>query len=275
MNIQAFSDSLIERAGIYFAAEIAEIAYPEHGNKECFELEEQSFWFRHRNDCITEALRRYATQKTFFDIGGGNGFVAKRLQDEGFSCILVEPGLTGARNARERNVSHVVCATLETAGIKPGSIPAAGLFDVLEHIEHDLVFLKSLQASMQTAGLLVLTVPAYQTLWSQEDKDAQHFRRYTRASIGKVLVSAGFEPVYSTYIFSILPPAIFAIRSLPYRLGLTALRKKPGRVANEHRQSGGIATRLCDQVWAWELAQIRRGMSVSFGGSCLVVATKV
>lgn len=51
--------------------------------------------------------------------------------------VLLEPGPDGVRNARRRGVRQVLRGTLEAAGFLPDSIPSAGLFDVLEHIEDD------------------------------------------------------------------------------------------------------------------------------------------
>ena len=39
-----------------------------------------------------------------FDIGGGNGFVANYLSKKGFETILVEPGIDGCINGRERGL---------------------------------------------------------------------------------------------------------------------------------------------------------------------------
>ena len=35
------------------------IFYPEEGTEACVEVEDQSFWFRHRNDCIRELVRNF------------------------------------------------------------------------------------------------------------------------------------------------------------------------------------------------------------------------
>ena len=45
--------------GIFYAGEVGEISYPEEGNEACFEVEDCSFWFRHRNDCIRELVRSF------------------------------------------------------------------------------------------------------------------------------------------------------------------------------------------------------------------------
>jgi hypothetical protein len=35
------------------------VSYLGEGNEACFEVEDQSFWFRHRNDCIRELVRSF------------------------------------------------------------------------------------------------------------------------------------------------------------------------------------------------------------------------
>ena len=42
------------------------------------QLEEDSFWFNHRNNIIANAVKKHSKGNVFFDIGGGNGFVAKK-----------------------------------------------------------------------------------------------------------------------------------------------------------------------------------------------------
>jgi hypothetical protein len=51
--------------------------YPDEGNEACFQIEDQSFWFRHRNDCIRELAQNLPPKwkGPIFDGGGGNGFL--------------------------------------------------------------------------------------------------------------------------------------------------------------------------------------------------------
>ncbi len=113
------------------------ISFPEHGHDACFRLEDASLWFAHRNACISAALLRHGVEGPLLDIGGGNGVVSKALDDKGIETVLLEPGLDGAQNARRRGVRNVVCATLHDAAFESGSFGAAGVFDVIEHVEDD------------------------------------------------------------------------------------------------------------------------------------------
>ena len=209
---------------------------------------------------------------TIFDIGGGNGFVARGLLDAGFDTVLLEPGAAGAHNAQQRGVPQIICATTETAQLRDDSLPAAGLFDVIEHIEDDVAFLASLRRKVRRGGRLYATVPAYQALWSKDDVHAGHFRRHTRASIARTMVSAGFATDFTTHIFRPLPVPIFLFRTLPDRLGLASGRAKKKRNESEHQVSGGAISHALDRILASEVGEISAARPMRFGGSCLVVA---
>lgn len=255
--------------GIWRAAEKARVSYSEDGNDYCYQLEDRSFWFRHRNACIASVVRRFPPAGTILDIGGGNGFVARGLIDAGFPTALLEPGESGAAHARGRGIAQVVCADFDAARFLPGSLPAAGLFDVLEHIPDDVRFLESLREKLVTGGKLYLTVPAGAWLWSADDRDAGHFRRYSIRRLEKTLRAAGFRPLYGTKLFSILPPAVFALRTLRSLWGLRRLPIQTYDGLHEVKVGG-----LTDRVWAWEERRIRAGRRIPVGTSCLAAAEK-
>jgi len=135
-----------DKGGYWKANSDEEVSYPSEGNEVYAELEETSFWFKHRNETIIAAIENFPPSSAIFDIGGGNGYVSKNLIDNGFDCVLIEPGVSGASKVVERGVKDVVCATVESAEFRSHSIPSVGLFDVIEHIEDDLAFLKNIHS---------------------------------------------------------------------------------------------------------------------------------
>jgi SAM-dependent methyltransferase len=246
-------------------------AYPDAGNAFCFEVEDHSFWFHHRNQCILGALRRLPPAGPVFDIGGGNGFVARALMAAGYPVVVVEPGPEGARNAQSRGLDNVVCAALDDAGFASGSLPAAGLFDVLEHLDDDRAVLAGIGQLLAPGGRLYVTVPAYQWLWSDDDDLSEHRRRYTLPRLRRVAESAGLAVEYGTYMFGPLPPAIALLRVLPSRMGLRP-KADAATIRQELRPSDGVAVRAMARLLALEAAWLARGHAVPFGGSCLLVA---
>jgi SAM-dependent methyltransferase len=257
--------------GVWFAARQSAISYPDSGNAACLEIEDGSFWFRHRNRCIVRTVERFAPVGAFLDVGGGNGYVARGLAQAGISCTLVEPGLDGALAAHARGIAPVVCARLEDAGFAAGSFGAAGLFDVLEHIEDEAAALAEVHRLLAPGARLFLTVPAFQMLFSAEDVEAGHHRRYTAARLGGVLRRAGFAVDYQTYLFWPFPLPIFLVRTLPWRLGLPR-RHDAARTSQEHAPSG-VAARLMERALDAEFAVVGRGGRIPVGGSLLAVAT--
>ncbi len=263
--------------GVWGCRSQSPISYPEWGNEACFQVEDSSFWFRHRNACILEAVRQYPPPGPLFDVGGGNGYVAKSMQDAGFEVVLVEPGAVGAGNARRRGIQYVVRATLEDAGFLPDSLPAIGLFDVVEHMEDDGKFLEKIRFHLSANGRVYLTVPAYQSLWSHEDIVAGHHRRYSRRALRELLVEAGFAVEFLTGFFQFLPPAIFALRVIPFRLGLAISSEADeagSKIRWQHEIKGGWISGPLDWIQQREITRIRRRRQARFGASWLVVARK-
>lgn len=261
--------------GIWRAGRSYSLSYPERGNEACFQLEDASFWFRHRNECISAAVRRYppSANGPIVDVGGGNGFVTKRLIDEGFRAVLVEPGPAGALNAKtKRQLPGVVCATFEDVGFQPDSLSAVGMFDVLEHLEDDAALLERVHAALMPGGMLYATVPAHQWLWSLSDVTAGHYRRYNTTSL-RGLLSHSYEFLYSTYFFEPLVLPLLLLRSLPFRIGL-ARKRNVMPPATEHGTRGGVMSSALASLLGREVWRIEQGKVMSTGTSLLVVGKK-
>jgi SAM-dependent methyltransferase len=276
--INQFTSSIkLNDNGIYYADSKEAVSYPDDGNDECFEIEENSFWFQHRNNCIIEMIKNYppVNNGLIFDIGGGNGFVSRGLLNAGFNVVLVEPGPSGVKNAKRRGLPHVICATTHTAKFKSETIPAIGVFDVVEHIDDDIGFLNDLWELLVPGGLLYLTVPAYQSLWSQEDVEGGHFRRYTLRNLRKKLNETGFSVKYSTYVFIFLPLCIFFLRTVPYRLKLSNKLRNYKDNKRDHSTRKGIVGRILDKIMHWEFQNIKFKKTFFIGGSCMVTAQKI
>jgi SAM-dependent methyltransferase len=251
------------------------ISYPPDGHAHCLEVDEASFWYRHRNRCLIETLKTFPPTEPLFDIGGGNGAVATALQRAGWRLCLVEPIAAGARHARRRGVARVICASLEQCAVRDGSLPSAGLFDVLEHIPDDAAFLTRVRALLAPGARLYVTVPALAALWSSHDEQVGHFRRYDARTLRRRVEAAGFLVEHVSYFFSPLPLTIFALRVLPERLWP---RMRASRLAarerrmREHLPNRRWLGRMFERLLGFESWAIRRRLALPFGSSVLLVA---
>lgn len=268
------SESFEQRNSIWYHLEDDQISYPDEGNEICYELEDSSFWFQHRNRCILSLAQKYLSKdQDFFDLGGGNGIVSSFLQQHGITCTLIEPGPNGVINAQKRGVRQVVCATLQNLPRQEGIMDAAGAFDVVEHISDDQDFVQQIAYFLKPGGTFISTVPAYQGLWSNEDVLAGHFRRYTKGSYQQLLEENGFEVMWSSYFFMPLIAPIFLVRSIPYRLGKKPVMPTLDEAQSDHQASGTIE-KMLDKYWNWEWNKINRGGRLRTGSSLLMVARK-
>jgi len=260
--------------GWWSSRQLSEVLYPEDGNAFCFSVEDSSFWFEHRNRCILEAIRLFPPPGTFFDVGGGNGCVARAIQETGLDVVLVEPGLAGVRNAVNRGIRQVVRATLDDAGVRAETLPAVGLFDVVEHIPDDSGFMAAVNRLVAPGGRIYVTVPACQWLWSNEDVLAGHSRRYTVPTLRRLLEDAGYTVEFATCFFGFLPLPILFRRVIPYRLGFTSKQISESAARSDHELDNPLARRIFQVLTRRELSRIAERRPVRVGGSCLAVARK-
>jgi SAM-dependent methyltransferase len=275
LDLRKIAPSLeLTNEGWWTSRTLSDVAYPEDGNSLCFAIEDSSFWFQHRNRCILEALRLFPPPGALFDVGGGNGYVALAIEKSGLQVVLVEPGPAGVRNALKRGVTSVVHATLDDLGALPETLPAVGLFDVIEHIEDDSGFIEKVNRFLEPGGRAYITVPAYGLLWSHEDVHAGHSRRYTTHSLSKLLKDAGYSLDFVTYFFSFLPLPIFFRRVLPYRLGFARTKISPATIRSDHQLRSALLGRVLDHLSQRELSKIAEGAPLRQGASCLAVARK-
>lgn len=257
---------------IWWSDKRTTVSYPEDGNQTYMQIENDSFWYKHRNDCILQAVTNYGLkEKPFLEIGGGNGYVAQALLNAGFEMIMLEPDPVGVNNARLRGVKNLICAPFEECHCIADSVGGIGLFDVLEHIDNDVGFLKKLRLLLSPGGSLFITVPAYPLLWSAEDIHDGHKRRYTIHSIKKALHESGFSCHYVTGFFQLLVGPIFLFRTLPYHFNI-----KRKQTMSTYRRENGILmpalSRLAKQMLTYETSMLRKGLHSGFGASILVVA---
>ena len=269
----ALTQNLIpDKEGVWRASNIPKVSYPEESRQVLFSLEENSFWFQHRNKCIKTILSRFSPKEYILDVGGGNGFVSLCIQDAGYEVILLEPGSEGIINAQKRGIRNILHTTFQGANFPDCSIDSIGLFDVLEHMEGDQDFLAQASDAMKKGSQLYITVPAHQYLWSWEDAYSGHFRRYSIASLTKAINRSGFLVKYVSYFFSGLSFPIFLSRKLPTVLGLSR-NKSLIKTEQAHRKHTGIFGMVLNRLLSYEIEKLKSG-KLPIGSSIIAVAEK-
>tara|TARA_B100000945_G_C20365886_1_gene589577 strand:- start:81 stop:806 length:726 start_codon:yes stop_codon:yes gene_type:complete len=84
--------------------------------------------------------------------------------------------------------------------------------DVLEHIENPKKFIQNIDKIMKQTGIGIISVPAYQGLFSEHDKNLKHFRRYNWSTLSNDL-SSKFKIIKKFgYNFLLLPIRFIQIK---------------------------------------------------------------
>jgi len=175
-------------------------------------LEQDHWWFSARRQILRQVLRRHLEGRDDLDIlevGSGTGGNLNMLG--GFGRVwALEPHAEARRLAEKKGAG---------AALLEGSVPDTDLgrrfdliclFDVLEHIADDRAALEWADAHLQPGGLVLVTVPAFQFLWSGHDVAHHHFRRYRR---DQVIAAGDFWRLrHATYFNCFLFLPIMAVR---------------------------------------------------------------
>lgn len=86
------------------------------------------------------------------------------------------------------------------------------LTDVIEHIKNDKEKIKKLIKHLKKNGLLFITVPAYQSLFSSKDVTLHHYRRYNKYSLKKIFPHKEIKIIKLSYFnFFLFPPIVLII----------------------------------------------------------------
>lgn len=143
------------------------------------------------------------------DVGAGSGIFSRQLLDGGICqrAACVDPGYT-----EERTEFHHGRPIHFLRSVDQVSQHLILMMDVLEHVEDDVGLLRSYVDRMPRGGSVLITVPAFQFLWSGHDIFLEHKRRYTLTALEKVVRASRLKPVYSRYFFCALFPLIAFMR---------------------------------------------------------------
>ncbi len=179
------------------------------------QAEDRHWWYRGRRTVLEGAIAALdlPAGARILDAGCGSGRNMVELARFG-TVTGVELSDTSVEIARGRESGEVVEGSVLEMPFAEDSFDLAVSLDVIEHLEDDLAALRELRRTVAPGGLLLVTVPAYQWLWSGHDVINHHHRRYTRRTLQRVAEQAGWQQARTTYFNSLLLPVAIVLRVL-------------------------------------------------------------
>lgn len=221
----------------------------------------EDHWYYRAKACALTAYVQGIEPSVIVDVGAGSGFFSRHL-------------------LRTTGAARAVCVDpfyedewRETEGAKPIEFRrrpledgAADLFlfmDVLEHVDDDLgLLLEHLEAAKAGAHVLV-SVPAFQFLWSGHDVFLEHRRRYRLGQLTRVVESAGLTVERASYFFGAVFPIAALLRLAPKVAGAT------GEPASQMRQHGAAVNWILGLLCNAELPLVRHNRLAGLTVFCL------
>lgn len=249
---------------------------------EYFHLERRHWWFRARLEILAAMVGKHRPGGTqplrILNAGIATGATTTMLENFG-EVISLEYDEECCAFVRAELGIEVVNASLTELPFEDGTFDVICAFDVIEHIEDDLLALREIYRCLRPGGKVFLTVPAFEALWSEHDVVNHHFRRYTRRPFVNLQQRAGLSIEFSSYFNSILFAPIAAVRGLGRLLNgraeaTTEAERGAAKSDFERFNTEGVSNRVLYQVFRREKGLLTKSISLPFGVSIITVATR-
>ncbi len=229
-------------------------------------VDEHHWWYRGRRRVIRAELDRLPlpANARVLDAGCGSGRTLQELVDYG-QVSGIELDTQAAEMARSRALGEVQVGRLEQLPWDDGTFDLITCLDVVEHVPDDVAALAELLRVSRPGGWLLVTVPAYQALWSLHDEANHHFRRYSRAALRRATAAAGWQLHRLSSFNSLLLAPAAAVRVAQRRFGTH------NGYTNDLALGPAWLNDVLERPLALEASWLARGRTLPMGLSLLAV----
>lgn len=234
-------------------------------------LQDKSFWYKIRNNLIIWALKKYAINfSSFLEIGCGTGFVLSDIV-KNFSHAKIMGAdffIESFPHAKKRLPESVELIQMDARKIPfTQNFDVIGAFDVIEHIDEDILVLENIFDALKDGGLLFMTVPQHPWLWSYLDEYACHKRRYAINELETKAKKIGFQIIRSTSFVSMLLPMMILSRIFN--------KKNDKKDLISELKINSLLNFCFEKILSLELLTIKCGLNYPLGGSRFIIAKKL
>jgi SAM-dependent methyltransferase len=166
-------------------------------------------WYYRSKARAMERLLNGVTPAIILDVGAGSGFFSRKLLSN-----------TSAKQAWCVDISYEADSETLEAGkpvyfrrsVDEVDADLVLLMDVLEHVDDDVGLLNDYVKKVPRGARFLISVPAFQFLWSGHDVFLEHKRRYRLNQLEDVVRRAGLTVKHGSYYFGAVFPIAATIR---------------------------------------------------------------
>ena len=197
------------------------------------DLYQRHWWWRSREAFLLGWIRRLNRRDALgriLDVGCGDGLFFDRLAEFG-EVEGIEPDAS-LLSAGSPHRGRITVAPFDER-FRPGHrYTLVLMLDVLEHLPDPVGALSHARSLLEPDGRLVVTVPAFQWLWTHHDELNRHYLRYTESTLREVAARAGLRMEESRYFFHWTVPGKLAVRAKERVLGPGGPERVPAAPVN-------------------------------------------
>jgi ubiquinone/menaquinone biosynthesis C-methylase UbiE len=231
-------------------------------------LERFHWWFTGRRRLLKSLISslKIRQDSLIIDVGCGVGSNLDLLKSMGFKVIGVDSEIYSLSLAK-KCISEVslVNGDLVNLPFKSDSIGLVIATDIIEHLDDDSIGIKEIHRTLKQEGNVILTVPAFKSLWGTQDVVGMHKRRYSKNEFLKKIEQAGFTVLKSSYFnFFLFFPIFFGRRLIRF------LRLK---IESENKINSPLINLFLKTIFSIE-PYLLKYFSFPFGVSVFCIAKK-
>lgn len=143
------------------------------------------------------------------DVGAGSGFFSKNLLAKTTAAVAWCVDISYAKDSDEIHSGKHVHFRRSVDKVDADLVL---LMDVLEHVDDDIALLTEYVKKVPSGAKFIISVPAFQLLWSDHDVFLEHKRRYRLNQIEDVARKSGLIVESGAYYFGFTFPIAAIIR---------------------------------------------------------------
>jgi SAM-dependent methyltransferase len=188
--------------------------------REMAALEEGHWWFQGKRLVLESLLARAGGARgRLLDVGCGTGGVLAALAARA-TVVGLDYSDLALRYCRSKGLASVVRGSAVALPFAAGTFDLCVMMDVLEHLDEEGALLADTRRVLRPGGAALISVPAFQALWSPHDEAFEHRRRYRRGALEARVREAGLVVEWSSYTNFFVFPVVLAWRTLRRRMRL-------------------------------------------------------
>jgi len=239
--------------------------------------EDSHWWFAGRTRALLTMLDKWVPGNALaiLDVGCGAGNMIHHLSRYG-KVLGIDNNPIPLRIAHQRGYDARL-APAEDMPFDDDSFELVTVLDVIEHCDDDTQILSECFRVCTPGGLIAVTVPAFQWLWSSNDVINDHKRRYSASELQAKVAEAGFVVKGMTYNNFFIFPMAAALIVARRRSEREPELATPSTDEDAYQVEMEPAPPLLNAVLTivgWLEAAILRFVSFPFGTSIICIASK-